>query len=64
MTNKYYPVQYIDVDTGLILRATEMKNKVFKVIECNVTEKKDCGICHIYTEKLIKTITEQLTINF
>lgn len=61
---KYYPVQYIDVDTGLILRASEMKSKSFKVLECNVTEKKDCGINHIYTEKLIKVIAEQQTINF
>lgn len=64
MTNKYYPVQYIDVDTGLILRATEMKNKTFKVIEKNITEKKECGTCHIYTEKYVKIIAEQQELKF
>lgn len=61
---RFYPVQYIDVDTGLILRATEMKCKAFKVLECNVTEKKECGIRHIYTEKYIKVIAEQQSLNF
>lgn len=64
MQNRYERTEYIDIDSGEILRSKDIKKLVYRVVETKVETKIREKLRFIKTTKFIKIYAEQKSIEW